>query len=29
VVSAVTGAADYRTALIALQQCFAGQFDNR
>ncbi|RQX80440.1 thiamine phosphate synthase [Burkholderia anthina] len=28
VVSAVTGAADYRTALIALQQCFAGQFDN-
>ncbi|CAD9222458.1 thiamine phosphate synthase [Burkholderia cenocepacia] len=28
VVSAVTGAADYRTALIALQQCFTGQFDN-
>ncbi|MBF5009271.1 thiamine phosphate synthase [Burkholderia pseudomultivorans] len=29
VVSAVTGAADYRAALVALQQCFAGEFDNR
>ena len=28
VVSAVTGADDYRTALVALQQCFARQFDN-
>ncbi|WP_069272320.1 thiamine phosphate synthase [Burkholderia cepacia] len=28
VVSAVTGAADYRARIIALQQCFPGQFDN-
>ncbi|CAM2338531.1 thiamine phosphate synthase [Burkholderia vietnamiensis] len=29
VVSAITGAADYRAAVIALQQWFARQFDNR
>ncbi|WP_081053674.1 thiamine phosphate synthase [Burkholderia territorii] len=29
VVSAVTGADDYRAAIVALQQCFARQFDNR
>ncbi|KAB0661068.1 thiamine phosphate synthase [Burkholderia diffusa] len=28
VVSAVTGADDYRAAIVALQQCFARQFDN-
>ncbi|WP_175857614.1 thiamine phosphate synthase [Burkholderia anthina] len=28
VVSAVTGAIDYRAAIVALQQCFARQFDN-
>ncbi|VWD54989.1 thiamine phosphate synthase [Burkholderia contaminans] len=28
VVSAVTGATDYRAAIGALQQCFPGQFDN-
>ncbi|WP_245637111.1 thiamine phosphate synthase [Burkholderia singularis] len=28
VVSAVTGAADYRSAIIAMQKVFAGQFDN-
>uniref|UniRef100_UPI00131C3438 thiamine phosphate synthase n=1 Tax=Burkholderia metallica TaxID=488729 RepID=UPI00131C3438 len=28
VVSAVTGASDYRAAIAALQQCFSGQFDN-
>ncbi|WP_081070835.1 thiamine phosphate synthase [Burkholderia territorii] len=29
VVSAITGADDYRAAIVALQQCFARQFDNR
>jgi len=28
VVSAITGAIDYRAAIVALQQCFARQFDN-
>ncbi|EDT37854.1 thiamine-phosphate pyrophosphorylase [Burkholderia ambifaria MEX-5] len=28
VVSAITGAIDYRAAVVALQQCFARQFDN-